>query len=146
MMAGATTHRRRSRRRPDSRPQEATVNRQGPIAGITGDTAALVEAAIDAHGRRASRDRSSVGRRRGGVPGGRAEEGHAGGARRRTARTYVDTLRQQQARSLRAVAARSACARTSKIEVNDELLTRPDARSSRQALSVSGEVIAAEVG
>ena len=62
--AGADDGRRAERRRRSPQKagqpaQETTVDRQGSIAGLTGDTAALVEAAMNAQRSAASADRSS---------------------------------------------------------------------------------------
>lgn len=104
-------------------PQEATINRQGSIAGMTGDTSQLVEAVMT----------SPVGSIKGPFVVGNGavafqvleqkkvtpEELQANRA------SYLDTLRGQQARSLRAVLIQKL-RKDADIEINDEI-TRPTA-------------------
>lgn len=102
-------------------PQEATVNRQGNIASLPGDTSALVEAAMKA----------PVGALTGPVLIGSGAVAFQVVEQKKVTpeelqqnrASYVDTLRGQQARSLRAVLIQRL-RKDATIEVNDEI-TRP---------------------
>ncbi|HYI12818.1 MAG TPA: peptidyl-prolyl cis-trans isomerase [Thermoanaerobaculia bacterium] len=101
--------------------QDATVSRQGQIAGLAGDTSALVEAAIKA----------GIGTLQGPIAIGNGavafqvlEQKKITDTELAANRTsYIDTLRGQQARSLRAVLIQRL-RKGADIEVNDEI-TRP---------------------
>lgn len=102
-------------------PQEATVDRQGNIPGLTGDTAALVDAALKA----------PIGQLQGPVAVGdgavafqvleKKQVTPAELAQNRS--TFADRLREQQARQLRSVLV-ERLRKGAEIQINDEI-TRP---------------------
>ncbi len=121
MMAGATTLDAVAQK-AGSPVRDGSANRQGPIAGITGDATALIEAAIN----------SPVGGIQGPVT-------IADGAvvfevteqkkvtpdeLKQNRATYVDTLRQQQARSLRSSLV-ERLRKDSKVEINQSIVEPP---------------------
>jgi peptidyl-prolyl cis-trans isomerase D len=120
MMAGATSVDAVAAK-ANQTAQEATVNRQGSIAGLTGDTTALVEAAMKA----------PIGALQGPILVGSGAVAFQVTEQKKVTpeelvqnrASYVDTLRGQQARSLRAVLIQRL-RKGADIEVNDDI-TRP---------------------
>ncbi len=99
--------------------RDASVNRQSPIAGLTGDTGALVEAAIGAN---LNELKGPLTVREGAIAFQVVEQKRvtpAEVAQNRPA--FIDNLRQQQARSLRTSLLRRL-RKESKVERNEELL------------------------
>jgi peptidyl-prolyl cis-trans isomerase D len=101
--------------------QEATINRQGAVAGFTGDTSPLVEAAMS----------SSVGQLKGPIVVGNGAVAVQVVEQKKVTeqelasnrQSYMETLRGQQARSLRQVLIQRL-RKGAEIELNDEI-TRP---------------------
>ena len=120
MMAGAPTVDAIAQKgtRP---PQEVAVNHQGTIAGLTGDTAAFVEAAL----------KGNVGQLQGPVLVGDGAVAFQVMEQKKVTSTelaqnrsaYADRLRQQQARQLRSVLV-DRLRKGAEVEINDEI-TRP---------------------
>jgi hypothetical protein len=102
-------------------PQEVAVSYQGTIAGLTGDTAAFVDAAL----------KSNVGQLQGPVLVGDGAVAFQVLEQKKVTSTelaqnrssYADRLRQQQARQLRSVLV-ERLRKSAEVEINDEI-TRP---------------------
>jgi peptidyl-prolyl cis-trans isomerase D len=102
-------------------PQEVVVTHQGQVAGLTGDTAAFVDAAL----------KGNVGQLQGPVAVGDGavafqvleQKKVTSEELAKNRSTYADRLRQQQARQLRSVLV-DRLRKSAEIEINDEI-TRP---------------------
>jgi peptidyl-prolyl cis-trans isomerase D len=102
--------------------QDLTVNRQGALPGLSGDTSALIEAAI---GGKVGAIAGPLAVNEGAVAFQIVEQKRVTPAELAQNRgNYVDVLRQQQARSLRSVLVLKL-RKASKIEVNEEILRPP---------------------
>lgn len=121
MMAGATTLDQVAQK-AGTTAREGTANRQGPVAGINGDASALIEAAIAG---KVGGLQGPITVADGAVVFEVLEQKKVTDDELKTNRAqYLDTLRQQQSRSLRASLV-DRLRKDSKVEINDSIIEPP---------------------
>jgi peptidyl-prolyl cis-trans isomerase D len=121
MMAGATTLDQVAQK-AGTAAREGTANRQGPVAGINGDASALIEAAIAG---KVGGLQGPITVADGAVVFEVLEQKKVTAEELKTNRAqYVDTLRQQQSRSLRSSLVQRL-RKDSKVEINDTIIEPP---------------------
>ncbi|HUP60145.1 MAG TPA: peptidyl-prolyl cis-trans isomerase [Thermoanaerobaculia bacterium] len=130
MMAGATSIDQIAQK-AGSPAREASVNRQAPFQGLTGDTNAIIEAAIAA---RVGEIKGPLVVKEGAVAFQVVEQKKVTDQEAVLNRAaFMDNLRQQQARNLRSTLIKRL-RQSAKIEVNEELLRTPEQQPQRAGL------------